>query len=144
MTTMTSPASVKISAQPPLLHRRNRCPILSTSKKNILPPPPCFCDLSPPVDILKMITANLRIFYVALISSLFISFSQIALRPTSMFLLVLPVKTLTTARNHNIAFLFHQVGYRCHHLHLQCSGFRGLNNFSRMLLSRQRQFVVFR
>ena len=41
--------------------------------------PPDFCNSSPPVNPLKIITSNLGIFDVDSISSLFVDFSQIAL-----------------------------------------------------------------
>ena len=72
-------------------------------------------------------------------------FSKIALRPNSIFLLVLTTKILTVARDRDIAFLFHEVGHRSHHLHLPYARVRGQINFLYLLLSgrvRRRQFVV--
>ena len=44
--------------------------------------PPDFCNYFPPFDPLKMMTANIGLFDVSFISSIFIAFSQIALLPT--------------------------------------------------------------
>ena len=58
---------------------RNLTPLIKTSF------PPDFCDPSPPVDLLKIMTTNIGLFYVASISSLFVDISQITLHPTSIF-----------------------------------------------------------
>ena len=64
-------------------HRAN---IDATIVRDLPPPtktsyPPDFCDSSLTVNPLKIIIANLGVFDVASISSLFVDFSQIALHP---------------------------------------------------------------
>ena len=66
---------------------------------------PNFCDSSPPVNLLKMMTANLGLFDVPSISSLFVAFSKIALFPTSFFLLVTPGDILTASRRPRLWYL---------------------------------------
>ena len=102
------------------------------------PAPPDLCYSSPPADLLTIMTANIILFYVTSISSLFISFSRILLRPTSLFLLILPGKILTSAhcpqsRYRNIAFPFHRVGHRCHRCRIY-SRVRGALTFLRLML----------
>ena len=116
-TTMTPPSAANLSAQTPIFHRCNRSPQLTASNEELLPPLTSEICL-PPVDTLNMMTANLKKFYVASISSLSVDLSQIMLQPTSPFPLVPLGKILTSTRDCDITFLFHHTGHDCSHLHL--------------------------
>ena len=95
LATMTSPAAVNLSAWPLHFHRRKHCLWPNAYKKYLLLTR--FCDLSPTADPLKMMTTHLGLFDVTSISSIFIYFPQIVLRPTYLFLLVPPIKILNTS-----------------------------------------------
>ena len=89
-------------------HPNHRASIYAAIVRN--PPPPgktsCspdFCNLSPPSKAPSMMTSNLGLFYVSSVSPLFVCFSQIELRPISLFILVPPGEIMTAARDHNIA-----------------------------------------
>ena len=85
----------------------HRASIYSTIVRD--PPPPAktscspdFCNSLPPAKALSMMTSNLGLFYVSAISPLFVCFSQVALRPISLFILVPPGEIMTAARDHDI------------------------------------------
>ena len=142
LTTMNPPPdSANPSTRPPRCHRCNRCPKPSGSDEDFFNP-----------WLLQFVTDRrlaedddhqFWTIYVASIYFLLISFPQIALRPTSLFLLIPPGKIPTAPISgycdYDIEFLFHQVG-NCHHRpHPQCAGVRGTRNFLRPLLSGRRR-----
>ena len=111
---------------------------LSPPTKTFWPPLPEFCDSFLPINLMKMMISNLRLFDVASISSLFVDFPEIALCPTYLFLLATPGKMLNAARDRNIKFLLYQAGHRSHHPHLHYAGVRGSLTSSWLFLSDRR------